>query len=106
MAELGVRLLGADVAVKQALKHLTDIKLEYLDTKQAGFKLLFSFSPNEFFEDSVLTKTYYYQVTSLLMGSSAYTDGDRSRRKTLDTVASSSMTRPSGTTSSGRRTRT
>jgi hypothetical protein len=35
--------------------------LEYLDTKQAGFKLLFSFSPNEFFEDSVLTKTYYYQ---------------------------------------------
>ncbi|KAJ9101128.1 hypothetical protein QFC21_003346 [Naganishia friedmannii] len=46
---------------EEALKHLTDIKLEYLDTKQAGFKLLFHFSPNEFFEDSILTKTYYYQ---------------------------------------------
>lgn len=56
-------MFGSDTAIQQALKHLTDIKLEYLDTKQAGFKLLFSFSPNEFFEDSVLTKTYYYQVS-------------------------------------------
>jgi len=56
-------IIGEQITEKdeEALKHLTDIKLEYLDTKQAGFKLLFSFSPNEFFEDSVLTKTYYYQ---------------------------------------------
>jgi nucleosome assembly protein 1-like 1 len=46
----------------QALKHLIDIRLEYLETKQAGFKLLFVFEANEFFEDTVLEKTYYYQV--------------------------------------------
>lgn len=47
----------------QALEHLTDIRLEYLDTKQAGFKLLFEFTANEFFEDTLLEKTYYYQVS-------------------------------------------
>jgi nucleosome assembly protein 1-like 1 len=46
----------------QALKHLIDIRLEYLESKQAGFKLLFVFEANEFFEDTVLEKTYYYQV--------------------------------------------
>lgn len=46
---------------EEALKHLTDIRLEYLDTKQAGFKLAFHFEENEFFEDKVLYKTYYYQ---------------------------------------------
>lgn len=46
---------------EEALRHLTDIRLEYLDTKQAGFRLAFHFSPNDFFEDKVLTKTYYYQ---------------------------------------------
>lgn len=46
---------------EEALRHLTDIRLEYLDTKQAGFRLAFHFSANDFFEDTVLTKTYYYQ---------------------------------------------
>ncbi|KAG6884587.1 hypothetical protein C0993_009789 [Termitomyces sp. T159_Od127] len=48
-----------------ALKHLTDVRLEYLDDKveggKPGFKLLFAFSPNEYFENDVLEKTYFYQ---------------------------------------------
>lgn len=48
-----------------ALKHLIDIRLEYLNDKvegsKPGFKLLFAFSPNEYFENDVLEKTYFYQ---------------------------------------------
>ncbi|KAH7890314.1 nucleosome assembly protein [Phlebopus sp. FC_14] len=46
-----------------ALKHLTDIHLSYLssDKPKPGFKLSFCFSPNEFFENEVLEKTYLYQ---------------------------------------------
>jgi nucleosome assembly protein 1-like 1 len=56
-------IIGDQITEKdeEALKHLIDIRLEYLDTKQAGFKLLFVFEENEFFEDTVLEKTYYYQ---------------------------------------------
>ncbi|KAG1141617.1 hypothetical protein G6F37_004208 [Rhizopus arrhizus] len=43
----------------EALKHLTDIRLSYLETP--GFKLEFEFSENDHFTNSVLTKTYYYQ---------------------------------------------
>jgi nucleosome assembly protein 1-like 1 len=42
-----------------ALKHLTDIRMEYLDVP--GFRLIFEFAPNEFFKNKILTKTYYYQ---------------------------------------------
>ncbi|KAJ3299392.1 hypothetical protein HK104_009093 [Borealophlyctis nickersoniae] len=42
---------------EEALKSLTDIKVSYLDDKP-GFKLEFCFGENEFFTDSVLTKTY------------------------------------------------
>ncbi|RSH88594.1 hypothetical protein EHS25_002821 [Saitozyma podzolica] len=45
---------------EEALKTLQDIRLSYLDDKP-GFRLHFTFGPNEFFEDSELTKTYYYQ---------------------------------------------
>ena len=45
-----------------ALKSLTDIKIEYLPqtAEKPGFKLLFVFKPNEFFENEVLEKTYLY----------------------------------------------
>lgn len=36
--------------------------MSYLDEAQPGFKLHFKFGKNDFFEDSELTKTYYYQV--------------------------------------------
>jgi nucleosome assembly protein 1-like 1 len=42
-----------------ALKHLTDIRMEYLD--RPGFRLIFEFEENEFFENKTLTKTYFYQ---------------------------------------------
>ena len=47
----------------EALKHLTDIRIEYLPSTEPkpGFKLQFFFSPNEFFENDVLAKTYLYQ---------------------------------------------
>jgi nucleosome assembly protein 1-like 1 len=46
-----------------ALKHLLDIQLSYLppDSEKPGFKLTFIFSPNEFFENETLEKTYMYQ---------------------------------------------
>ena len=43
-----------------ALKHLTDIRVTYTAPKP-GFKLTFLFTPNEFFENDILEKTYYYQ---------------------------------------------
>ncbi|KAL6305708.1 hypothetical protein BKA93DRAFT_730831 [Sparassis latifolia] len=46
-----------------ALKHLVDIRLSYLPASdpKPGFKLLFIFRPNEFFENEILEKTYLYQ---------------------------------------------
>ncbi|TPX45342.1 hypothetical protein SeMB42_g04044 [Synchytrium endobioticum] len=44
----------------EALKHLVDIKSFHLDDSP-GFRLEFVFSENRFFEDKVLTKTYYLQ---------------------------------------------
>lgn len=42
-----------------ALKHLVDIRLEYLE--KLGFKLIFEFEPNEFFTNKTISKTYHYQ---------------------------------------------
>jgi nucleosome assembly protein 1-like 1 len=46
-----------------ALKHVTDIRLSYIssDDPKPGFKITFIFSPNEYFENEVLEKTYLYQ---------------------------------------------
>lgn len=51
-----------------ALHHLIDIRLAYLDgetnqeiTGKPGFKIQFVFSPNEFFTNEILEKTYLYQ---------------------------------------------
>jgi len=54
----------------KALQHLVDVRLEYLtegvgiDTKtmgKPGFKILFVFAKNDFFENEILEKTYLYQ---------------------------------------------
>lgn len=42
-----------------ALKHLTDIRMEYLD--RPGFRLIFEFEENEYFTNKTITKTYFYQ---------------------------------------------
>lgn len=43
------------------MRHLVDITLAFLDGPTAGFLITFHFSPNEYFEDSVLTKEYRYR---------------------------------------------
>jgi nucleosome assembly protein 1-like 1 len=45
-----------------ALRHLTDIRMEYLE--KPGFKLIFEFSENEYFSEKFLTKTYFYREES------------------------------------------
>ena len=52
-----------------ALKHLVDVRLEYVTDEDTattpgrpGFKILFEFSPNDFFENKILEKTYLYSA--------------------------------------------
>ena len=54
----------------EALKHLTDVRVTYLpqegnmtaaDPSALGFKLTFHFTENDFFTNTVLTKTYIYR---------------------------------------------
>lgn len=44
---------------EDALKHLTDIRMEYLD--RPGFRLIFEFSENEFFTNKSISKSYFYK---------------------------------------------
>ncbi|KAI5118433.1 hypothetical protein M0805_009711 [Coniferiporia weirii] len=60
-----------------ALRHLTDIRLAYLtEGEQPGFRLSFHFTQNEFFEDEVLEKTYFYKPEIDYSGDFVY---DRAR---------------------------
>jgi len=60
-----------------ALKDLTNIKMEYLD--KPGFRLIFEFSSNEFFDNKSITKTYFYQEESGYGGDFIYdhAEGDK-----------------------------
>lgn len=60
-----------------ALKHLTDVRMEYLD--KPGFRLIFEFSENEFFSNKTITKTYFYQNESGYGGDFIYdhAEGDK-----------------------------
>lgn len=44
---------------EDALKHLVDIRMSYLE--KPGFRLDFEFEENPYFTNTLLTKTYYYQ---------------------------------------------
>lgn len=44
----------------EVLQYLKNIKMEYLSTP--GFKLIFEFDSNPFFENKALSKTYHYQA--------------------------------------------
>lgn len=59
---------------EEALKHLLDIRISYLgkEEENPGFKLTFVFSPNDFFENNVLEKTYLYQEELAYSGDFAY----------------------------------
>jgi len=60
-----------------ALKHLTDVRMEYLD--KPGFRLIFEFAENEFFTNKIITKTYFYQNESGYGGDFIYdhAEGDK-----------------------------
>ncbi|KAG8940795.1 hypothetical protein FRC04_005023 [Tulasnella sp. 424] len=45
---------------EEAIKSLTDVTLDLLPNTE-GFRLTFHFSPNDFFTNETLTKTYYYE---------------------------------------------
>lgn len=60
-----------------ALKHLVDIRMEYLE--RPGFRLIFEFDENDYFTNKTITKTYYYQNESGYGGDFIYdhADGDK-----------------------------
>lgn len=60
-----------------ALKHLTDIRMEYLD--RPGFRLIFEFEENEYFTNKTITKTYFYQEENGYGGDFIYdhAEGDK-----------------------------
>jgi nucleosome assembly protein 1-like 1 len=45
-----------------ALRSLSDVRMEYLD--KPGFRLIFEFADNEFFNNKSISKTYFYQTES------------------------------------------
>lgn len=62
---------------ESALKHLSDIRMEYLE--KPGFRLIFEFVDNEFFTNKTITKTYFYQEESGYGGDFIYdhAEGDK-----------------------------
>ncbi|KAK2765899.1 hypothetical protein FQN54_007414 [Arachnomyces sp. PD_36] len=60
-----------------ALKHLVDVRMEYLD--RPGFRLIFEFAENEFFTNKTLSKSYFYQEESGYGGDFIYdhAEGDK-----------------------------
>ena len=62
---------------EEALKHLTDIRMEYLD--RPGFRLIFEFAENPFFSNKIISKSYFYQEESGYGGDFVYdhAEGDK-----------------------------
>lgn len=73
-ASLGELITDRD---EEALKHLTDVRLEYLD--RPGFRLIFEFAQNDFFSNKTITKTYFYQEDTGYGGDYIYdhAEGDK-----------------------------
>jgi nucleosome assembly protein 1-like 1 len=62
---------------EEALKHLTDIRMEYLD--RPGFRLIFEFSENEFFTNKTISKSYFYKDENGYGGDFIYDHADGSQ---------------------------
>ncbi|KAJ9500477.1 histone chaperone [Exophiala xenobiotica] len=62
---------------EEALRSLTDIRMEYLD--RPGFRLIFEFAPNDFFTNKTISKTYFYREESGYGGDFIYdhAEGDK-----------------------------
>ena len=64
---------------EEVLRYLTDIRLSYLDVP--GFKIDFVFAENEFFTNTALTKSYFYQQRAGYGGDFIY---DHAEGMTID----------------------
>ena len=62
---------------EEALRSLTDVRMEYLD--RPGFKLIFEFADNDFFTNKTVSKTYFYREENGYGGDFIYdhAEGDR-----------------------------
>lgn len=62
---------------EEALRLLTDIRMEYLD--KPGFRLIFEFAPNDFFTNKTISKTYFYREENGYGGDFIYdhAEGDK-----------------------------
>lgn len=67
---------------EDALKALTDIRMEYLD--KPGFRLIFEFAANDFFSNKTISKTYFYREDTGYGGDFIYdhAEGDKIDWKT------------------------
>ncbi|KAF8607282.1 NAP-domain-containing protein [Ceratobasidium sp. AG-I] len=57
-AHLGTAITDRD---EEALGYLSDVRVEYLKEPDLGFKIVFKFDENPFFENKTLEKSYFYQ---------------------------------------------
>jgi nucleosome assembly protein 1-like 1 len=62
---------------EEALRTLTDVRMEYLD--RPGFRLIFEFSPNDYFTNKTISKTYFYREENGYGGDFIYdhAEGDK-----------------------------
>ena len=62
---------------EEALRSLTDVRMEYLD--RPGFRLIFEFAPNDFFTNKTVSKTYFYREENGYGGDFIYdhAEGDK-----------------------------
>lgn len=67
---------------EEALRSLTDIRMEYLD--KPGFKLVFEFAANDFLTNKTISKTYFYREENGYGGDFIYdhAEGDKIDWKT------------------------
>lgn len=72
---------------EEALRSLTDIRMEYLD--RPGFRLIFEFAPNDFFTNKTISKTYFYREESGYGGDFIY---DHAEGEKIDWKAGKDLT--------------
>lgn len=72
---------------EEALRALTDIRMEYLD--RPGFRLIFEFAPNDLFTNKTISKTYFYREESGYGGDFIY---DHAEGETIDWKAGKDLT--------------
>lgn len=72
---------------EEALRSLTDIRMEYLD--RPGFRLIFEFASNDFFTNKTISKTYFYREENGYGGDFIY---DHAEGEKIDWKAGKDLT--------------